>query len=103
MSCSWIARINIVKMTNDSTTPNNLEIQSNLYKNTNGIFHRTQTNKQTNKKITIGMKTRKAPTSQSSLEKEKRSWKTEDYTTKLQLSRQYGTGTKTEIYKNGTI
>ena len=28
--------------------------------------------------------------------------KTSDYTTKLQSSRQYGTGTKTEIYSNGT-
>ena len=27
---------------------------------------------------------------------------TSDYTTKLQSSRQYGTGTKTEIYTNGT-
>ena len=26
---------------------------------------------------------------------------TSDYTTKLQSSRQYGTGTKTEIYTNG--
>ena len=28
---------------------------------------------------------------------------TSDYTTKLQLSRQYGTGTKTEIQISGTI
>ena len=90
-------------MTNDSTIPSNLEIQSNLYKITNGIFHRTETNKQTNKKITIGMKTRKAPNSQSNLEKEKWSWKTSDYITKLQLSRQHGYGTKTEVYTNGTI
>ena len=49
------------------------------------------------------MKTQKAPNSQSNLEKEKWSWKTSDYITKLQLSRQHGYGTKTEVYKNGTI
>ena len=86
-------------MKNGGTTPNNLEIQSNLYKITNGIFHITKTNKKNH----IGMETWKAPNSQSNLEKEKWSWKTLDYITKLQLSRQYGTGTKTEIYKNETI
>ena len=48
------------------------------------------------------MKTQKTPNSQSSLEKEEWSWRkstflTSDYTTKLQSSRQYGTGTKTEM------
>ena len=48
------------------------------------------------------METQKTWNSQSSLEKEKWSWKnqtflTSDYTTKLQSSRQYGSGTKTEI------
>ena len=94
MSCSWIGRITIVKMKNGGTTPNNLEIQSNLYKITNGIFHRTKTNKQTNH---IGMETQKAPNSQSNLEKEKWNWKTSDYITKLQSPRQYGIGTKAEI------
>ena len=59
------------------------------------------------------METQKTPNSQSSLEKEEWSERrmeleesgflTPGYTTKLQLSRQYGTGTKTEIYTNGTI
>ena len=40
------------------------------------------------------METQQMPYSQSSLEK--------DYTTKLQSSRQYDTGTKTEIQTNGT-
>ena len=48
----------------------------------------------------------KTSNNQSNLEKEE--WMEEsiclisDYTTKLQSSRQYGTGTKTEIYTNGT-
>ena len=52
---------------NDCTTKSNIQIQSDPYKITNGIFHRTKTNKQ---KITIHMETQKTPNSQSSLEKE---------------------------------
>ena len=36
------------------------------------------------------------------MELEESTFLTSDYTTKLQLSRQYGTGTKTEIETNGT-
>ena len=36
------------------------------------------------------------------MELEESTFLTSDYTTKLQLSRQYGTGTKTEIQTNGT-
>ena len=36
------------------------------------------------------------------MELEESSFLTSDYTTKLQSSRQYGTGTKTEIQTNGT-
>ena len=44
------------------------------------------------------METQKTPNSQSSLEKEEWNWRNQpDYATKLQSSRQYGTGTKTEI------
>ena len=57
--CSWIGRINIVKMT--------IQIQCNLYQFTNGIFHRIR-----RKKITICMKTQKTPDSQSKLEREKK-------------------------------
>ena len=39
--CSWIRRINIVKM---STTQNNIKIQFNPYQAANGIFHGTRTN-----------------------------------------------------------
>ena len=78
---------------NDYTTKCNLQIQCNPYQVTNDIFHRTRT-----KNFTILMETQKTPNSQSSLEKEEWSWiPTSDYTTKLQSSRQYGTGTNTEI------
>ena len=40
--CSWIGRINIVKMR--QSTHSNLQIQCNPYQATNGIFHRTRTN-----------------------------------------------------------
>ena len=87
---------------NDYTTKSNLQIQCNPYQLTNGIFHRTGT-----KNFTSHMETQKTLNSQSSLEKrrmemEESIFLTSDYTTKLQLSRQYGTGTKTEIKTNGT-
>ena len=47
------------------------------------------------------METQKTPNSQSSLEKEEWSWESiflnSDDSAKLQSSRQYGTGTKTEM------
>ena len=43
------------------------------------------------------METQKTSNSQSNFEKEESTFRTSDYTTKLQSSRQYGTGTKTEI------
>ena len=82
---------------NDHTIKCNLHIQCNPYQITNSIFHSTKT-----KNFTIHMETQKTPNSQSSLEKEEWSQKnqpflTSDDTTKLQSSRQYGTGTKPEI------
>ena len=85
---------------NDYITKFSLQIQCNPYQITNGIFQRTRT-----KNFTIHMETQKTPNSQSSLEKEEleeSSFLTSDYTTKLQSSRQHGTGTKTEIQTNGT-
>ena len=55
---------------NDYTTQSNLQIQCNPYQITNGIFHRIRT-----KKFTICMETQKTLNSQSSLEKEKCSWR----------------------------
>ena len=59
--CSWIGRINIVKMT---TTQSNLQIQCNPYQTTTGIFHRTRT-----KNFTICMETQRSPNSQTILRK----------------------------------
>ena len=42
IQCSWIGRINIIKM---SLLPKAIRIQHNSYRITNGIFHRTRTNK----------------------------------------------------------
>ena len=86
---------------NGSSTQSNLKIQCNPYQATNGILHRTTTNN-----ITICMEMQKTSNSQSNLEKEE--WKEESTcltsgsTTKPQSSRQYGTGTKTEIQISGT-
>ena len=88
---SWIGRKNIVKMTSQS----NLQIQCNPYQTTNGIFHRTRT-----KNFTICMETQRTPNSQSNLEKEMELEEsgsvTSGHTSKLQSSKQYGTGKKTE-------
>ena len=77
---------------NDYTTKHNLQIQCKPYQINNGIFHRTRT-----KNFTIHMETQKIPSSQSSLKKKESAFLTSDHTTKLQSSRQCGTGTETEI------
>ena len=86
---------------NDYTIKCDLQIQCNPYQITNGIFHRTRT-----KNFTIHVETQKTPNSQNSLEKrmelEESIFLASDYTTKLQSSRQNGTGTKTEIETHGT-
>ena len=81
---------------NDYISKFSLQIQCDPYQITNDIFHKTIT-----KNFTIHMETQKTPNSQISLEKEEWtggiSLPDFSYTTKLQSSRQYGTGTKTEI------
>ena len=78
---------------NDFTTKGNLQIQCDPYQITSGIFHRTRT-----KNFTIHVETQKTLNSQSSKNGvEESTFLTSNYTTKLQSSRQYGTGTKTEI------
>ena len=72
-----------------------LQVQHNPYKITNGIFCRTRT-----KNLKICMEIQKTLNSQSHFEKEKLEESgslTSDYTTKLQSSKQYDKGTKTEI------
>ena len=54
----------------DYTTKCNLQIQGDPYQITNGIFHKTRT-----KNFTIHMETQKTLNRQSSLEKEKWSWR----------------------------
>ena len=54
---------------NNYTIKHYLQIQCNPYQITKGIFHRTRT-----KNFTVHMETRKIQNSQSSLEKEERSW-----------------------------
>ena len=66
--CSWIGRINIVKMT--LITQSNLQIQCNPYQITNGIFHRIRT-----KNFTICMETQKTLNIQGNLEREKWTWR----------------------------
>ena len=80
---------------NEYTTQSNLQIQCNPYQATSHIFHRTRTNN-----FKICMETQKTSNSQSNLEKEEWNWRnqlTSGSTTKPQSSRQYGTGTKTDI------
>ena len=87
---------------NEYTTQSNLQIQCNPYQATNGIFHRTRTNN-----FTICMETQKIlkqpkQSGERRMELEESTCRTSDYTTKLQSSRQYGTGTKAEIQIKGT-
>ena len=89
---------------NAYTVKGNLQIQCYTYQITNDIFHRTRTKisqfmwKQTNKKNPEQPK----QSSERRMELEESTFLTSDYTTKLQSSRQYGTGIKTEIQTNGT-
>ena len=83
---------------NDYTTQGNLQIQSNPYQITKNIFHRTQT-----KYFKVCLEAQKTQNSQRHPEKEKNGGSLgSDYTTKLQSSKLYGTGTKTEMQISGT-
>ena len=61
--CSWIGRINMVKMS--ILSQSNLKIYCNPHQATNGILHRTRTNN-----FTVCMEIPKTLNSQSNLEKE---------------------------------
>ena len=68
--CSWIERINTVKM----TTLSNLQVECNPYWVTKGIFHKTRT-----KIFTICMETKRPWIPKSNLEKEKWSWRNQPF------------------------
>ena len=86
---------------NEYTTQSHLQIQCNLYQAPTVVFYRARTIK-----LTICMEIQKILYSQSNLEKEmeleESTCLTSGSTTKPQSSRQYGTGTKTEIQINET-
>ena len=93
---------------NEYTTQSNLQIQCNPYQATNSIFQRIRTNN-----FTICMEIQKPCIAKAILRNKNRTGGINlpdfrsyclpvDYTTKLQSSRQYGTGTKTEKQINGT-
>ena len=65
--CSWIGRINIVKM---SILPKEIYRFNNPYQATNGIFQKTRTNN-----FTICMEIQKTSNSQSNLEKQEWNWR----------------------------
>ena len=65
--CSWIGRINIVKM---AILPKAIYRFNAPYQGTNGIFHITRTNN-----FTICMEIQKTSDSQSNLEKEEWNWR----------------------------
>ena len=80
---------------NDYTNQSNLQIQWNPYQITKGIFHRTR-----QKPLQFAWKHKRPQTVKTILRKkkgklEKSTFLTPDYTTKLQSTREYGTGTHT--------
>ena len=81
---------------NDYITKCNELTQCDPYEITNGIFHRTRTKiSQFIWKHKRSQIAKAVPRNRAELEES--IFLTSDYTTKLQLSRQYGTDTKTEI------
>ena len=81
---------------NDYTTKHNLQIQCDPYQTTNAFFTELE------QKISQFIWKQKRPGIAKAVlrkknELEESTFLTSDYTTKLQSSRQYGTGTKIEI------
>ena len=86
---------------NDYTTKCNLQIQCDPYEITNGIFRRTRTKiSQFIWKHKRSQIAKAVPRNRTELEES--IFLTSDYTTKVQSSRQHGTGIKTETQTNGT-
>ena len=86
---------------NEYTTQSNLQIQCNPYQVTNGIFTELE---QIISNFYGNAKNLKQPkqSSERRMELEESTCLTSGSTTKKQSSRQYSTGTKTEIQINGT-
>ena len=81
---------------NDYIPKHNLQIQCDPYQHTNGIFTELE------QKNSLFMWKHKRPQKpkhrrERRMELEQSAFLTSDYTTRLQSSRQHGTGTKTEI------
>ena len=87
---------------NDSTTKCNLQIHCDPYQISNGIFHRTRTKKFHNSYGNTKEPDQLKKSWERRMELEESPFLISDYITKLQSSREYGTGTKTEIQTNGT-
>ena len=79
---------------NDYSTQGNLQIQHNPYQVTNSIFHRTRTKKKISKFV---WRHKRSQIAKASLKNGAGEIRLPGYTTKLQSSKQYGTGTKLEI------
>ena len=88
---------------NDYTTQSNLQIQCNSYQITDDIFHRIRTKKKFN--LHGNTKESKEPKQlwERITELEESGTLASDYTTKVQLRKQYDIGTKTEIEITRTV
>ena len=85
---------------NDYTTKHNLQIQCDPYQITNGIFSQNQNKNFHNSYGNTEDLEQPKQSREIIKELEESTFPTSDYITKLQLSTEYGTSTKTEIQTN---